>query len=111
MVTSGTIVGCAVAFLAGVTATFLDIYSTLSKSLPRVPRGILVHQGVLGLSALCGLVALTAFLWTRLDGGGVIGTVIALRQTNPVLRGLAVGITVLVIIRSKLFNLQDAGFG
>jgi hypothetical protein len=41
----------------------------------------------------------------------VISSAITLKQTNPILRGLAVGAMVLVIIRSKLFNVQDSGLG
>jgi hypothetical protein len=60
---------------------------------------------------LCGAFAVLAFALTDPSGGDVVSTAITLRQTNPILRGLAVGTMVLVIIRSKLFNVQDSGLG
>jgi hypothetical protein len=103
--------GYPIAFLAAAVATFLDCYFTLAKSLPRIPALILVHPGILFLSALCGACAVLAFAFTDPSGNDVISTAITLRQTNPLLRGLAVGAMVLVLIRSKLFNVQESGLG
>jgi hypothetical protein len=103
--------GFVLAFIAAAAATFLDCYFTMAKSLPRVPGLILAHPGILALSALCGACAVLAFAVTDPSGNDVISTAITLKQTNPILRGLAVGAMVLVIIRSKLFNVQDSGLG
>jgi hypothetical protein len=103
--------GFVIAFVAAATATFLDMYFTLAKSLARVPGLILTNSGILGLSALCGAIAVIAFGVTSPEGTDVISTAITLKQTNPISRGLVVGATVLVIIRSKLFNIKDSGFG
>ena len=105
------IAGYLLAFVTASIATFLDCYFTLAKSLPRVPGLILVHPGILALSALCGGFALIAFALTDPSGTDVISTAITLKQANPMLRGLAVGAMVLVIIRSKLFNFQESGLG
>lgn len=109
--TYAMLIGGAIAFVAAVAATFLDCYFTLARSLPRVPGLILFHRGILGLTVLCGIIALLAFWLTDPNGTDVISTAITLKQSNPVLRGLAVGAMVLVIIRSKLFNVQDSGLG
>jgi energy-converting hydrogenase Eha subunit C len=105
------IAGFVPAFAAAAIATFLDCYFTMAKSLPRVPGLILVNRGILGLTVLCGGFAVLAFALTDPAGNDVVSTAITLKQTNPLLRGLAVGGMVLVIIRSKLFNVQDSGFG
>jgi hypothetical protein len=106
-----TVAGYVLAFAAAAIATFLDSYFTMAKSLPRVPGLILAHPGILALSALCGACAVLAFALTDPSGNDVISTAITLKQTNPILRGLAVGAMVLVIIRSKLFNVHDSGLG
>ena len=103
--------GFVLAFAAAALATFLDCYFTMAKSLPRVPGLILAHPGILALSALCGACAVLAFALTDPSGSDVISTAITLKQSNPILRGLAVGAMVLVLIRSKLFNVQDSGLG
>lgn len=105
------IAGFVLAFAAAALATFLDCYFTLAKSLPRVPGLILANPGILGLSALCGAFAALAFGLTDPAGTDVVNTAITLKQDNPIMRGLPVGATVLVILRSKLFNVQDSGLG
>ncbi len=104
-------IGFVLAFAAAAIATVLDCYFTMAKSLPRVPGLILVHPGILLLATLCGAVAVLAFAVADPAGGDVISTAITLKQANPILRGLAVGGMVLVLIRSKLFNVQDSGLG
>src|SRR5207249_4190821 len=63
------------------------------------------------LCALCGAFASIAYGFTDPTGTDVISTAITLKAQNPLLRGIAVGATVLILLRSKLFNIQDSGFG
>jgi hypothetical protein len=105
------VAGLALAFIAAAAATFLDCYFTMAKSLPRVPGLILVHPAILGLSTLCGMCAVVAFAMTDPAGNDMISTAITLKQSNPVVRGVAVGAMVLVLIRRKLLNVQESGLG
>lgn len=105
------IAGFVLAFAAAAIATVLDSYFTMSKSLPRVPGIIIAHRAIIWLAILCGGCAVLAFALTDPAGNDVISTAITLKQSNPILRGIAVGAMVLVLLRSKLFNVQDSGLG
>jgi hypothetical protein len=103
--------GNALAFATAAAAVFFDCYTSLAKSLPRVPGSIITHPAMLALCAVCGVIAAGAYSLTDPNGSDVVSTILTLQAKNPLLRGIAVGAMVLVIIRSKLFNTQDSGFG
>jgi hypothetical protein len=102
--------GYLLAFATAGSAVLFDAYTNLAKSLPRVPGVIVVHPAILVLCALCGSAACVAYGLTDPSGTDVI-TALTLKAQNALLRGLAVGATVLILLRSRLFNIQDSGFG
>jgi hypothetical protein len=106
-----TLGGYLLAFVIAAAAVYFDAYMNLAKSLLRVPGVTVVHPSILALCALCGAVACIAYGLTDPTGTDVISTAVTLKAQNPLLRGVAVGATVLVLLRSKLFNIQDSGFG
>ncbi|HVC59981.1 MAG TPA: hypothetical protein VND19_06410 [Acetobacteraceae bacterium] len=103
--------GVILVFTGAAAATAWDCYTTRAKRIARVPGFIVVHLGVLVLCAVCGIVAAAAFCYTDPKGGDVVSTALTLNVQSPVLRGLAVGTTVLVLLRRKLFNMGNTGFG
>jgi hypothetical protein len=106
-----TLGGYVLAFATAATAVFIDAYANLAKSLLHVPGSIVRRPAILILCGLCGGVACVAYGLTDATGTDVISAAITLKAKNPLLRGLAVGATVLVLLRSKLFNIQESGFG
>jgi hypothetical protein len=103
--------GILLAFLGAAAATAWDCYTTLAQRIARVPGFIVAHFGVLVLCVICGLIAALAFAYTDPKGGDVVSTALTLKIEAPVWRGLAVGATVLVLLRSRLFNMGNTGFG
>jgi hypothetical protein len=103
--------GILLAFVGAAAATAWDCYTTLAQRIARVPGFIVVHFGVLALCLICGVIAGLAFTYTDPKGGDVISTALTLKIDTPVWRGLAVGATVLVLLRSRLFNMGNTGFG
>lgn len=103
--------GYLVAFATAGMGVLLDAYTNLAKSLPRVPSIIVIHRAILALCGLCGSAACVAYGLTDPSGTNVISTALTLKAQNALLRGLAVGATVLILLRSRLFNIQDSGFG
>lgn len=69
-----------------------------------------VPQAVL-FSLACGVVAAVAYGFTDGRGDTLIDSVLGLKQANPYLRGICVGLTVLVLIRSKLSSIKGAEIG
>jgi len=59
----------------------------------------------------CGVIAAIAFQFTDGRGDTVLDSILGLKQANPYLRGLCVGLTVLVLIRSKLSSVKGAEVG
>jgi len=105
------LLGYLLAFLTAATVVFFDLYTNLAKSISRVPGAIVTHPAILGLCALCGSIAAFAYGFTDPAGGDAVSTAITLQVQNPWRRGLVVGATVLVLLRSKLFNIQDTEIG
>jgi len=100
----------AFAFLVGALTTYFDCYSTLASRIGRVPGTFGSNPLVIGLAVLCGALAAGACWLSGRDRSGVINTVLSLQAPDP-WRGVVVGASVLVLIRSKLFNVQDSPFG
>jgi hypothetical protein len=107
-----TLGGYLLAFATAGTAVLFDAYTNLAQRLLRAPPGVIVvHPAILALCGLCGAVACVAYGLTDPTRTDVVSTALTLKAQNPLLRGLAVGATVLILFRSKLFNIQDSGFG
>jgi hypothetical protein len=70
----------------------------------RTPEAIL-------LAGVCGVIAAVAFHFTDGTGRSVIDNVLGLSQPNSYVRGICVGLTVLVLIRSKLSSIKGAEIG
>src|SRR5271166_1276382 len=105
------VVGTLLAFLlAGITVLY-DCHVSLQDRLKRVPMPIYrIPQAIL-LAVVCGGIAAVAFQFTDGTGHSVIDNVLGLSQQNPYLRGVCVGLTVLVLIRSKLSSVKGAEIG
>jgi hypothetical protein len=65
----------------------------------------------IGFGFVCGVVAAIAFSFTDDRGDTLIDSVLGLKLANPLARGAAVGLTVLVLIRSKLSSIKGAEIG
>lgn len=96
--------------LASITVLY-DCHVGLQDRLKRVPMPIYsVPQAVL-FALACGVVAAVAYRFTDGRGNTIVDSVLGLKQANPYLRGLCVGLTVLVLIRSKLSSFKGAEIG
>lgn len=103
--------GCAVAFLVALIAIYVDCYQRLSKIYPNVPRQFFTSGAIFLLAAICAILAGAAFTATDGKGGSTIDKLLSLSIENPYGRAVAVGGAVLVLVRSKLFQLQGGDFG
>ena len=98
------------AFAVGALTTYFDCYQTLTVRIGRVPETFRVNSYVLGLAVVCGAIAALACWASRLYPSSVLSTVLTLDYQDP-FRGLVVGASVLILLRSKVFNIQDSSFG
>lgn len=96
--------------LASVTVLY-DCHVSIQDRLKRVRIPIYLRPQALVQALACGLVAAIAFTFTDGRGDTLIDSVLGLKQANPYLRGLSVGLTVLVLIRSKLSSIKGAEIG
>ena len=103
--------GTLLALLAAGAATAWDCKTVLAQATGRVPSFMVIHPGVVILCSLCGIIAALAYNFTDPNGGDVVSTALTLKIANPVWRGVMVGVTILVLLRSKLFNAGNSGFG
>ena len=105
------VVGTLLAFLlAGITVLY-DCHVSLQDRLKRVPMPIYRTPEAILLAGVCGVVAAVAFHFTDGTGRSVIDNVLGLSQPNSYVRGICVGLTVLVLIRSKLSSIKGAEIG
>jgi hypothetical protein len=105
------IVGALLALsFAGVTVLY-DCHVSIQDRLKRVPMPIYSTPQAICLALLCGTVAAVAFTFTSDKGDSLVDSVLGLKQSNPYLRGLSVGLTVLVLIRSKISSVKGAEIG
>lgn len=105
------IAGTALAFTCAVLAIFVDCHVTLAQRTKRVPIPIVRISTAWVLSVACGIAAGVAYHFTSDNGTTFLDSILALKQQDPVLRGVIVGMTVLVLIRSKVFSLKGADVG
>ena len=99
------------AFFAAAAAIAWDCKTVLAQATGRVPGFMIVHPGVLLLCAVCGTIAGVAYNFIDPSGTDAISSALTLKVANPFLRGVTVGLTILVLLRSKLFNAGNSGFG
>ena len=105
------IAGCIIAAFVALLAIYLDCYQRLSKTYPNVPMQFFQSLAVLLLAGICALLAAAAFAATDGQGKSVIDKLLSLSIENPYGRAFWVGGMVLVLIRSKLFQLQGGDVG
>ncbi len=98
------------AFVVGGLTAYFDCFGTLAARVGRVPETFASNPFVIGLALACGGIAALACRISGQHADSVFGTVLTLRATDPY-RGFVVGASVLVLLRSKLFNIQDSPFG
>jgi hypothetical protein len=105
------IVGALLALLAAAVTVLYDCHVSIQDRLKRVPLPIYRAPEAIVLALTCGAIAAIAFQFTDGKGDTLIDSILGLRQSNPYLRGLCVGLTVLVLIRSKLSSIKGAEVG
>jgi hypothetical protein len=105
------ILGAVLALLLAVITVLYDCHIAVQERLKRVPLMIFKVPAALALSLACGLTAAIAFTFTDGKGTTLIDSVLGLKQPNSVLRGAIVGLTVLVLIRSKISSFKGAEIG
>jgi hypothetical protein len=103
--------GAALALLFAALTVLYDCHISIQDRLKRVPMPIYRVRPAIVLALACGSVAAIAFFFTDGKGDSLVDSVLGLKQANPLLRGLCVGLTVLVLIRSKLSSIQGAEIG
>ncbi len=103
--------GAFLALLFAVFTVLYDCHVAVQERLKRVPMLIFRVPPALVLSVACGLTAAIAFFFTDGKGDTLIDSVLGLKQPNPILRGMLVGLTVLVLIRSKISSFKGAEIG
>ena len=103
--------GCAIALLVAAAAIYVDCYQRLSKLYPNVPTQFFTSLPLFFLALICGLTAAAAFYFTDPKGTGYIDKLLSLNIDNNYARAFYVGALILMLIRSKLFQLQGADIG
>jgi hypothetical protein len=98
------------AFTVGATVTYLDCYSTLANRVGRVAGSFVANPAILALCAACGLIAASVCWATSGEQANAVSRVLTLTAPDP-WRGVAVGLSVLVLIRSKIANLGEKNLG
>ncbi len=103
--------GCLCAFSFAALTVFYDCHLALKTYLKRVPISIFRSKEACAVSFCAGLIALTAFRFTNGKGDSAIDAILTLKQPQDILRGICVGLTVLVLIRSKLTTVRGSELG
>jgi len=99
------------ALLFALVTVLYDCHVSIQDRLKRVPMPIYSAPQAILFAVACGLVAAVAFRFTDDRGDTLVDSILGLKQTNPYLRGVSVGLTVLVLIRSKLSSIKGAEVG
>jgi len=104
-------IGAFLALLLAAATVLYDCHVAVQERLKRVPLIMFRVPAALALSAACGLTAVIAFSLTDGKGDTLIDSVLGLKQPNSILRGAIVGLTVLVLVRSKISSFKGAEIG
>ncbi len=105
------IVGSLLALVFAAVTVLYDCHVSIQDRLKRVPMPIYTTPQAMFLALLCGIVAAVAFTFTTGRGDTLVDSILGLQQPNPYVRGLCVGLTVLVLIRSKISSIKGAEIG
>lgn len=100
--------GYITAFLTAILVIAVDCNSALKKAIRRVPINVLRSPAVWVLCIACGAVAALCFHFSYRPP---MSDVIELKWKSPSGRGVAVGLAVLTILRSRFFNFKDTEVG
>jgi hypothetical protein len=100
--------GYIAAFLTAMLVIVVDCNTALKKAIGRVPIGVLRSPAVWLLCSGCGAVAAVCLYFSDQQA---LTDVIELKWHSPIGRGIAVGLAVLTILRSKFFNFKDTQIG
>jgi hypothetical protein len=103
--------GAGLALLFAAITVLYDCHVSIQDRLKRVPMPVYRVRSAIVFALVCGSVAAIAFFFTDGRGDSLVDSILGLKQANPLLRGLCVGLTVLVLIRSKLSSIQGAEIG
>jgi hypothetical protein len=100
--------GYIAAFLTAMLVIAVDCNSALKKAIGRVPIGVLRSSAVWLLCMACGVVAAICFHFSWQPS---IKEIVDLKWQSSTGRGIAVGLAVLTILRSRFFNFKDTEIG
>lgn len=100
-----------IAALIAMLAIYIDCYQAVKKQSWHVPRHFFLSVKVFSLALACGVIAATAYWYTDPKGTDAVSTILTFKIENPYGRAFYVGVAILVLIRSKLFQFQGANFG
>lgn len=100
-----------IAFSMGLVAIYLDCYQAVRKIIWSVPAQFFKSFAVFSLASGCGALAGLAYLCTDPKGEGYVSKLLTLSIENPYGRAANVGMLVLVLIRSRLFQFQGTDIG
>lgn len=98
------------AFVFGAGAACLDSRQTMAARVPRVPANFWSNRVAICLSCVCGTIAAVACWVIITYRDAALSRVVSFDAADP-WRGLWVGASVLILLRSKLFNIQDSPIG
>jgi hypothetical protein len=102
------------AFATSMLAIYADCYLSVRDRLRWVPRQFWRSPGIFSLAVILGLFAVAAFERTVLAGKSstaAIDKILSFDIPSPYLRAIYVGALVLVIVRSKFFDIKGSPFG
>ncbi len=99
------------AFLSATSTILYDCHGAIEKRAKRVPIPVVKLPAAWLLAGLGGAAATTAFWQTDPKGNSVIDTLLTLKISNDLFRGIVVGLMVLAIIRSRVTNLEGFALG
>lgn len=103
--------GTLLALVAAAGTVLYDCHVSVQDRLKRVPMPVYSTPQAIFLALVCGSAAAVAYGFTDGQGGSLVDSVLGLKQSNAYLRGLCVGLTVLVLIRSKISSIKGAEIG
>ena len=104
-------IGVVIAFAAAAVMIYIDCHQVITGVIRYVPDAFFASSRLLALAAAGGAVAGAIYLLTTPAGGDVVSHQIGVKQADPFLRALIVGVVSLALIRSKFFKIPQGDFG